>query len=111
MQRSVCLTRCTEDNFPKLTCKSKKVKIEYNGVEYENFYEYPNPNRDLLDFSLARQQHYDMCKDMIRNNPRVPQVFSMGKAVRQWRVHTCFEPCRREDNSDPAFTVDERPLC
>jgi len=80
-------------------------------VDYQYFYEYPNPNRGQLNFNLARQEHYDDCKDMIRQNPRVPQVLKMGKAVRQWRVHTCFEPCRRPGVTEPGFAKDERPVC
>jgi hypothetical protein len=111
MQRQVCLTRCTEDNFPTLSCDYKEVNIEYNGVSYQHFYVFPNPNLYEKEYHLAKQEHYDYCKDMIRTNENIPQVFSMGKPVRQWKVHTCFEPCKKSEKVEGLFTVDERPIC
>jgi len=74
---------------------------------------YPNPNnnKDNLEFNLERQDHYDMCKNFIRDNARVPIVEEFGKSTRQWRVHTCFEPCKQTAAVEPPFTIDERPIC
>ena len=42
--------------------------------------------------------------------------FAKTEPDRQWRVHSCFEHCRpnpdtQSDKVDKAFTVDNRPIC
>ena len=74
---------------------------------------YPNPNNneDNVQFYLERQYDYDMCKDLIKDNPRVPIVEEFGMPTRQQRVHTCFEPCKLNKSVEEPFTIDERPVC
>ena len=117
-KRHECLDLCTDDNFPSLTCKSTKRKIEYQGNEYENFFEYPNPNQLLHneineDYSTLAQKNYDKCKDVIiqYKDEKVYKKVGIEETVRRWKVHSCFEPCRNDGKLAEGFTVDNRPLC
>ena len=74
---------------------------------------YPNPKithiSSTTDLNEERTESYKFCSDQIAMNNVYP--FSEIHPERQWRVHTCFEPCRVEGEVDPAITKDERPIC
>lgn len=112
--RNECLSYCTSDNFPELNCVFQDVKLTYNGNEYDKFYTYQNPkltHADYLDNSEIEslESNYNYCIKTLDMNPTYP--FSEIQSDRQWRVHSCFEICKDPNNVDPAFSVDERPVC
>lgn len=52
---------------------------------------------------------YSFCEAQIELNSEFP--YSEIEPDRQWRVHRCYEGCRKEGVEDPAITLDERPVC
>ena len=92
--------------------------MTFQGNDYNSFFQYPNPNQGLhkkinKDYSSLSQSHYDKCKDVIEqyDDEKVYRVVTIEDTLRNWKVHSCFEPCKQSDTLAEGFTVDERPLC
>jgi len=76
--RNECYYYCTSDNFPSLNCVEKEVRLQYNGTEYIDFFEYPNPTR--VKHSLDLGSMIDELSD-----------YSTCKAYTQWNSKMYFQ--------------------
>lgn len=46
----------------------------------------------------------------MNHNPKYQ--FSEKEPNRQWKVHSCFSPCKKSTTEfEEGFTIDERPVC
>merc|ERR1740139_698428 len=100
-RRDECFANCARDNFPKLSCSKKKVKISYNGNLYEDFFVYPK---------IGNSTHFEKCRNYIEENPNHRMAEGEGKP-RQMQVHTCFESCKRPKDCLTGFNIDGREEC
>lgn len=51
-----------------------------------------------------------MCHDLINENPNYP--FTKQEPERQWKVHSCFEPCKQSATVlEEGFGKDGRDVC
>ena len=101
-RRTECYAGCMRDNFPELRCDIKNLVLEYNGVRYEQFFEYPDLQDDSFQFSL--------CEDYsLQNHDAIP--YTQQGDRRQLKIHTCFPACRKFADTFTGFDVDERPPC
>ena len=122
-ERNVCKSHCTQDNFPLLTCAKQELKVTYNGNDYDDFFFYPNPDKNKIFLEHLKEieiyeeahkekeavhKHYQECLDTLELNEQHP--YAELDPTRQWRVHTCFESCR-EPGQETGFTIDNRPEC
>lgn len=101
--RTECYTDCNKAYFPEIQCTQSSIHFKYNGIKYDNFYQYKRPDPKKGQQGV---EHYEECKGYIGSNGAYPWIPHLN---RQARIHTCFSYCINGD--DPNVIGETRVNC